>query len=91
MFSSFRSPLWRKAHSVSAAALFALFLLAASTPFVRAQAVSGNIIGTVTDSTGAAVANAQVSINDLDRRSVVPDDDQRNRKLLSNTLAGRAL
>ena len=52
---------------MGAGAIFALFLLAASTPFVRAQAVSGNIIGTITDSTGAAVANAQISITDRDR------------------------
>src|SRR3954454_11025407 len=31
------------------------------------QAVYGNIIGTVTDSTGAAVANAPVIVTDLDR------------------------
>lgn len=58
---------WLRARSMGAGAIFALFLLAASTPFVRAQAVSGNIIGTITDSTGAAVANAQISITDRDR------------------------
>jgi hypothetical protein len=35
--------------------------------FAASQAVSGNILGTVTDSTGAAVSNATVSITDLDR------------------------
>src|SRR6266568_713115 len=31
------------------------------------QAVSGNIVGTVTDPAGAAIPNAQVTISDLDR------------------------
>jgi hypothetical protein len=34
---------------------------------VIGQAVSGNIIGTVTDASGAALANAPVTITDLDR------------------------
>jgi Carboxypeptidase regulatory-like domain len=40
------------------------------TAVVSAQAVSGNIIGTVQDATGAAVPNANVTITDLDRGSV---------------------
>jgi len=36
-------------------------------PSVMGQAVSGNIIGTVTDASGAAIGNAPVTITDLDR------------------------
>lgn len=46
--------------------LTSLFLLILPT-FSLAQAVYGNIIGTVTDTSGAAVPNAQVTITDLDR------------------------
>ena len=47
-------------------------LIAASVfAFVAfAQAVSGNIAGTVQDTTGAAVANASITITDLDRGAV---------------------
>ena len=48
------------------AALF-LVMLAIFTIETRAQAVSGNINGTVTDSSGAAVPGAAVSITDKDR------------------------
>lgn len=44
---------------------FALILLIGSLAF--GQAVSGNISGTVQDSTGAAVPNAPITITDLDR------------------------
>ena len=47
-------------------ALGLLFLLSAGRP-VFGQAVSGNITGTVTDSSGAAVPGADVLITDLDR------------------------
>jgi hypothetical protein len=40
------------------------------TSAASAQAVSGNIAGTVQDATGAAVPNANVTITDLDRGSV---------------------
>lgn len=46
--------------------LACLFVLIFPT-FSLAQAVYGNIIGTVTDTSGAAVPNAQVKITDLDR------------------------
>src|ERR1043166_3728428 len=36
-------------------------------PSVMGQAVSGNIIGTVTDASGAAIGKAPVTITDLDR------------------------
>ncbi len=48
------------------ACIFALLLAAAAF----AQAVSGNISGTVQDTTGAAVPNATVTITDLDRGTV---------------------
>lgn len=48
-----------------------VFLSLVSLPvlgeFALSQAVYGNIVGTVTDSTGAAVQNAAVEITDLDR------------------------
>src|SRR4030095_9839499 len=42
-----------------------LLLLAGLTASVKAQAVYGSLIGTVTDSNGAAVAGATVSVTDL--------------------------
>lgn len=44
-----------------------LALLMAVVPAAFAQAVSGNISGTVYDASGATVPNAQVTITDLDR------------------------
>jgi hypothetical protein len=46
--------------------LTSLFLLTGSR-LALGQAVFGNIVGTVTDASGAAVPNADVSIRDLDR------------------------
>ena len=46
--------------------LWCVLLLALST-MSMGQAVYGNILGSVTDSTGASVANADVTITDLDR------------------------
>ena len=40
-----------------------LFTLASTTSF--GQAVYGNIVGTVTDSSGAAIPNAKVAIRDV--------------------------
>ena len=39
-------------------------------PRLPAQAVYGNIVGVVTDSSGAAVVNAAVTIRDIDRDAV---------------------
>ena len=39
--------------------------VASLTPNARSQAVSGNIIGTITDPSGAAVPDAQVKITNL--------------------------
>ncbi len=38
-----------------------------SQPYARAQAVFGNIAGTVTDPSGAAIVGASVLIKDVDR------------------------
>ncbi|MES1257682.1 MAG: carboxypeptidase-like regulatory domain-containing protein, partial [Acidobacteriota bacterium] len=50
---------------------FALLLLAGlclNTPFhLQAQAVYGNVVGTVIDASGAAVPNAKITIRDMDR------------------------
>jgi len=44
-----------------------IFLVLAFPPAGVGQAVFGNITGTVTDPTGAAVPNAEIAITDLDR------------------------
>src|SRR5437879_4100835 len=44
-----------------------IFLVLAFPPAGIGQAVFGNITGTVTDPTGAAVPNAEIAITDLDR------------------------
>src|SRR3954453_18145255 len=51
------------------ASLFS-FLALVWTISAYAQAVSGNIDGTVSDSSGAAVPNAAISITDVDRGTV---------------------
>ncbi len=51
-------------------AVFAVVLALASQSIVYAQAVSGSIIGTVTDPAGAAVPGAKISITDRDRGTV---------------------
>ncbi len=47
----------------------ALLLLAASV--VSAQVVTGTIVGTITDSTGAVVTNAAVTVTNTDRNTVI--------------------
>src|SRR5260370_27731922 len=42
-------------------------LLSLSVPRLTAKAVYGRIVGTITDSSGAAVPNAKVTINDTGR------------------------
>src|SRR5437870_13272340 len=44
-----------------------IFLVLAFSAATVGQAVFGNITGTVTDPTGAAVPNAEIAITDLDR------------------------
>jgi outer membrane receptor protein involved in Fe transport len=53
----------RKTVAMLSLALFAMFASTAA----YGQAVYGNIVGSVTDSSGAAVANAKVTITDLSR------------------------
>ena len=48
-------------------ALFTALILTVSAIHLRCQAVSGNVDGTVTDSSGAAVPGASISISDQDR------------------------
>jgi hypothetical protein len=50
--------------------LFSAMLLTGFAAPVFSQATSGNITGTVVDSSGAALPNAQITITDLDRGSV---------------------
>lgn len=48
--------------AVGATKIFMLLLILATVPAVLAQGVSGRIIGTVVDSSGAAVVNAKVTV-----------------------------
>src|SRR5712691_810130 len=54
-------------------AFFVSLLLCSPLPRLFGQAVSGNITGTVTDPTGAAVPNAEVLITDSDRGTRYPN------------------
>jgi hypothetical protein len=56
----------RKANDLMRWGIFALLGVLAAAPYVLAQGVSGRIIGTVADSTGAAVVNASVTITNQD-------------------------
>ncbi len=47
-----------------------------------AQVDQGAIIGVVTDDTGAAIPNADVTLTDVDTGLVLKDQDQRQRQLL---------
>ena len=47
--------------------MYTCVLVTALSTLSLGQAVYGNIIGTVTDASGAAVPNAAVTITDLDR------------------------
>src|ERR1044071_4515466 len=61
--------LFRGDHMKQAFALIAFCAVFAlvSTPPAHAQAVYGSIVGTVTDSSGAAVPNAKITITDIGR------------------------
>ncbi len=50
--------------------VFLLILIALSTSIGFCQATSGNITGTVVDSSGAALPSAKITITDLDRGTV---------------------
>src|ERR1700740_3421424 len=56
----------RKAIYLRHGRIFALLVVLAATPWVLAQGVSGRIVGTVSDSTGAAIANATVTVSNQD-------------------------
>ena len=57
----------RTAYSLKifALAIALLSLLALSVGLAHGQAISGNMVGTVLDSTGAAVANAEVTATNV--------------------------
>ncbi len=55
--------------------MFALFVSLNNS--ANAQQVFGSIIGTVTDPSGSAVANAKVTITDTTKGHLVRGDDQR--------------
>ncbi len=54
----------------SAAVFLVLFLFAAGSTHMSAQTVSGSIVGTVTDPTGAVVPNATVVVTDVSKGTV---------------------
>ena len=57
---SARRTLFSRSHTLFSACAALLLLAFAATPNLHAQAVSGTIVGTVTDATGAVVAGAQL-------------------------------
>src|SRR5260221_9100136 len=54
--------------------VLALLLLVISATHLKAQAVYGNIVGTVTDESGAVVPNAKVTVTDVNRGTVFSTD-----------------
>ncbi len=56
----------RKANDWIRWSIFALLGVLAAAPCLLAQGVSGRIVGTVADSTGAAIANATVTVTNQD-------------------------
>src|SRR5215472_6876508 len=52
---------------ISAVALLAAVLAGFQAPVAFGQAVNGNVLGTITDSTGAAVSGAKVTITEQDQ------------------------
>src|SRR5258708_23978050 len=57
-------------NSVLTVAWLSLVLSTTGVPAAHAQAVYGSIGGTVVDSSGSTVANAKVTVTDLDRKVV---------------------
>src|SRR3954452_23514389 len=55
---------------VAIRALICFSLTVAAADLMLAQAVSGNLGGTVRDATGAGVPNAPITITDIDRGTV---------------------
>jgi hypothetical protein len=72
------------------AVLTLLLLLAGLAADVKAQAVYGSVIGTVTDPQGAAVAGAQVSVTDLTKNitTTVQTNDEGNYTVTTLFLEG---
>src|SRR5215467_14504673 len=60
------SIMWNRKHVLALCVVCAL-LVFFFAPKVRGQAAYGTIIGTVTDSTGAAVADAKVTVTDMEK------------------------
>jgi outer membrane receptor protein involved in Fe transport len=60
-----------KALAMSALFFSLLMLLAAVAPLLQAQEVTGSIVGTVTDPSGAAISGAKVTAKDVDRGTVL--------------------
>src|SRR5690242_6664983 len=54
--------------------VLAFLLLAISATHLKAQAVYGNIVGTVTDESGAVVPNAKVTITDVNKGTAFSAD-----------------
>lgn len=74
--------------SLSVRSLLALLIFLLCCPLLDAQAVSGNIAGTVEDATGASIPGAKITITDLDRGTVFqttsgPDGDYSQTHLLA--------
>src|SRR6266849_2873506 len=58
----------------SISCLLSFLLLAASAGHLHAQAVFGNIVGTVIDESGAVIPNARVTITDANKGTVLTAD-----------------
>src|SRR5689334_22921075 len=62
---------FQKALALSALFFSLLMLLSALAPLLRAQEVTGSIVGTVTDPSGAAISGATVTAKDVNRGTVL--------------------
>lgn len=62
---------FHKALALSALFVSLLMLLAAMAPLLQAQEVTGSIVGTVTDPSGAAISGATVTAKDVNRGTVL--------------------
>ncbi|HKW76748.1 MAG TPA: TonB-dependent receptor [Terriglobales bacterium] len=62
---------FQKALALSVLFFSLLMLLSALAPLVKAQEVTGSIVGTVTDPSGAAISGAEVTAKDVDRGTVL--------------------
>lgn len=62
---------FHKALALSALFFSLLMLLIVVAPLLQAQEVTGSIVGTVTDPSGAAISGAKVTAKDVDRGTVL--------------------